>query len=84
MTLGSTTSADSASNASGVTATVETLPSRLGPLLVGAIVACLVGVASLSALVRIVARGRLHWFAAYCAVVGVATIAWRLSIWQAS
>lgn len=53
--------------------------TRLGPLLVGAVVACLVGVASLEALVRIVQRGGLHWFAAYCGLAGVATIVWQLA-----
>jgi undecaprenyl-diphosphatase len=46
-----------------------------GPLVMGVLVAFLVGWASLEALIRIVVRGKLHWFAVYCVIVGLLTIA---------
>ena len=49
----------------------------VGPLLAGAAVAFGVGVAAISLLRRAVAKDRLHWFAAYCAVVGTATLIWQ-------
>lgn len=45
---------------------------------VGAVVSFVVGCASLAVLRWFLARSRLHWFAAYCAVVGTATIVWQL------
>jgi undecaprenyl-diphosphatase len=48
-------------------------------LLLGAIVSFGVGLVALQWLIRVIARGKLHWFACYCAVVGVATIAWQLA-----
>lgn len=51
----------------------------VGPLLVGAAVSFGVGVAAISLLRKAVAKDRLHWFAAYCAAVGTATLVWQLS-----
>ncbi len=39
--------------------------------LVGFIVSCIVGVLSLKLLLRIVYKNKLHWFGAYCMLVGV-------------
>jgi undecaprenyl-diphosphatase len=50
----------------------------IGPLVAGGLVACVVGIVALEGLIRVVAAGRLHWFAAYCGVVGLATIAWQI------
>ncbi len=60
-----------------VTSSAATAPP-VAPLLVGAVVSFVVGWASLGMLVRVVARGQLHWFAAYCATVGTATILWQI------
>ena len=56
---------------------LDALP--VGPLLAGAAVSFGVGVAAISLLRKAVAKDRLHWFAAYCAAVGAATLAWQLS-----
>lgn len=53
-----------------------TLP--IGPLLLGAAVSFVVGVAAISLLRRAVSNDRLHWFAAYCATVGAAALIWQL------
>lgn len=45
-------------------------------LLAGALVSFVVGLVALRWLLRIVARGKLHWFGWYCAVVGTAALAW--------
>ena len=50
----------------------------VGPLLVGAGVSFAVGLGAISLLRKAVANDRLHWFAAYCAAVGTATLAWQL------
>lgn len=50
----------------------------IGPLLVGTAVSFIVGWLTLSWLLSIIARGRLHWFAIYCTIVGIATITWQL------
>ena len=47
------------------------------PLLIGLITAAVVGWLSLRFLLRIIAKGKLHWFAIYCWLVGIVTIAWR-------
>ncbi|MFH5804085.1 undecaprenyl-diphosphate phosphatase [Alienimonas sp. DA493] len=49
----------------------------VGPLAAGAATAFAVGVAAISLLRKAVSNDRLHWFAAYCAAVGVATIVWQ-------
>ena len=48
-------------------------------LLLGAIVSFGVGLLALRWLIRLLSQGKLHWFACYCAVVGVATIVWQLT-----
>jgi undecaprenyl-diphosphatase len=47
-------------------------------LLIGAIVAFLVGIVALRTLLRIISQRRLHWFAYYCLTVAVLTISWQL------
>ncbi|NNJ24536.1 undecaprenyl-diphosphate phosphatase [Alienimonas chondri] len=54
---------------------VSELP--VGPLLVGAAVSFAVGVGAISLLKKAVSNDRLHWFAAYCAAVGTATLVWQ-------
>ncbi len=49
------------------------------PLLIGGAVAGVTGWAALRVLLRVVQAGRLHWFAPYCWVLGLAAVAW--SIW---
>jgi undecaprenyl-diphosphatase len=49
-----------------------------GPLLAGAVTSFVVGVCALKALLRLVTRQKLHWFAWYCGFVGLATIGWQL------
>jgi undecaprenyl-diphosphatase len=46
-----------------------------GALAAGTLVAALVGTACLLVLMRVVERGRLHWFAAYCLPVGLLMMA---------
>jgi undecaprenyl-diphosphatase len=48
-------------------------------LLAGAAVAFLVGWVSLRALIGLIRRRRLRWFAWYCALAGAATVAWQVS-----
>lgn len=48
-------------------------------LVVGAVVAFLVGWACLSALLALVRRRRLRWFAWYCLAVGTAVIVWQVA-----
>ncbi len=45
------------------------------PFLVGFAVSALVGYAALWLVIRLVERGRLHWFAPYCAVMGLIALA---------
>ncbi len=51
-----------------------------GPLVWGAIVAFVVGMLSLSWLLRLVQSRRVGLFAIYCLVAGILTIAWQLSL----
>lgn len=52
------------------------LPSAgLGPMLVGILVSFLVGWLVLQGFLKLVSQRRLHWFAAYCTVIGLLTIA---------
>lgn len=46
----------------------------------GTLVAMATGLASLRVLMRIVIRGRLHWFAAYCVPLGLTVLA--LALWM--
>jgi undecaprenyl-diphosphatase len=48
-----------------------------GALAAGALVSFVVGWITLRWLLGVIARGRLHWFAVYCACVGVATLIWQ-------
>lgn len=54
-------------------------PHNVGALVAGAAVSFVVGVFALRGLLRVIARGKLHWFAAYCVLAGAATIVWQLS-----
>ncbi len=47
-------------------------------LALGALVAFLVGLVSLSWLIRCIERGRLQWFAAWCIPVGSIVVLWQL------
>jgi undecaprenyl-diphosphatase len=47
-------------------------------LVLGMLTAFLVGVVALRWLLRIVSERKLHWFAAYCLTVGLATIVWQV------
>lgn len=51
----------------------------LAPLLVGGVVAAIVGYGALRVLLKLVQSGRLHWFAPYCWALGLAALAW--SFW---
>jgi undecaprenyl-diphosphatase len=51
------------------------LPCDVGLLLFGITVSFGVGLASLNGLIRLISRRKLHWFAIYCAIVGLVTIA---------
>jgi undecaprenyl-diphosphatase len=50
-----------------------------GPLLLGALVSFIVGLAALAWLVRWLGRGRLQWFAYWCIPVGLAVIVWQVA-----
>lgn len=55
-------------------------PTRIDSISVlgaGLLTSFVVGVIALRWLLRIIARGKLHWFAYYCAVAGTATIVWQ-------
>lgn len=46
------------------------------PLLAGFIAAYLSGLFACKVMIRIVSRGKLYWFAIYCAILGVVAILW--------
>lgn len=50
-----------------------------GPTLVGMLTSFVVGVIALQLLLGLVSRRKLHWFAWYCAALGLGVIAWQLS-----
>lgn len=50
-----------------------------GPILLGTIVSFVVGLLALKWLLRLISQRRLHWFAWYCATVGVLTIVWQVA-----
>lgn len=54
--------------------------SSLPAVLLGMLVAFVVGVVSLSWLLRIVTSDRLHWFAGYCLLAGMATVIWQMGV----
>jgi len=47
----------------------------LGPTLVGIAISFFVGCVALRVLIRLMTQRKLHWFAAYCVVMGLVTIA---------
>lgn len=49
-----------------------------GPILAGTMVSFVVGLLALRWLLRLISERRLHWFAWYCAAVGLLTIIWQL------
>ncbi|UCF10078.1 MAG: undecaprenyl-diphosphate phosphatase [Candidatus Bipolaricaulota bacterium] len=49
-----------------------------GSLALGAVVACVVGIAALKMLLAVVARSRLGVFGGYCLALGASVIAWEL------
>ncbi|MCC7421281.1 MAG: undecaprenyl-diphosphate phosphatase [Planctomycetaceae bacterium] len=73
----STTSEDAESSSSKH---IVAQPARLTPtmLAVGALVSCVVGLASLKSLLKLISQRRLHWFSWYCLAIGLATITWQL------
>lgn len=50
-----------------------------GPLLLGVVVSFVVGIGALLMLMRVIARGQLHWFAYYCLLVGTLTLLWQMN-----
>lgn len=53
---------------------------RTDLLIAGTLTSFVVGVGALTLLLKVLARGKLHWFAYYCIVVGIGTIIWQLVI----
>jgi undecaprenyl-diphosphatase len=53
-------------------------------LAIGALVAFIVGLASLWVLVRLLERGKLTWFAYYCIAAGLLVLAWQGYTWSRS
>lgn len=49
-----------------------------GPTLVGMLTSFVVGLVALRLLLGLVSRGKLQWFAVYCAVLGTGVIVWQL------
>lgn len=56
----------------------EPLAYSPGPLLLGGGVSFVVGILALRLLMIAVVQGRLRWFAYYCLVVGLSTLAWQI------
>lgn len=56
-------------------------PPRWDVLTLGTITSFVVGLLALRILIRVVTRGKLHWFAYYCVAVGTATLVWQLAAW---
>jgi undecaprenyl pyrophosphate phosphatase UppP len=52
-------------------------PDVLPPMLVGTATSFFVGCFALRWLLAFLARGRLHWFAIYCFVLGSASALWQ-------
>jgi undecaprenyl pyrophosphate phosphatase UppP len=48
-------------------------------LAAGALLSCVVGLASLWLLTAIVDRGRLYWFAFWLIPLGIAVVVWQLT-----
>jgi len=53
---------------------LEAGPTEILPVLVGAGAAFITGIFALNVLIRVLTRGRLAWFAAYCVIAGTAAI----------
>ncbi len=51
----------------------------IAAMLAGGVTSFVVGLVALRWLISLISRGRLHWFAYYCAAVGTATIVWQLA-----
>jgi undecaprenyl-diphosphatase len=51
------------------------LPCAVSTLLIGIAVSFLVGLLTLRWLIRLISQRKLHWFAIYCTIVGLVTIA---------
>jgi len=58
----------------------STIPTPMWLLLVGAIVSFFVGWAALVMLLKVVERGRLHWFAWWCFAAGLFALIWQATI----
>ncbi|MEX1228917.1 MAG: undecaprenyl-diphosphate phosphatase [Planctomycetaceae bacterium] len=69
---------DAATAATAASATPATIP--WGAILAGTVASFFVGWMSLRTLLRLITQRRLHWFAAYCAMAGLAVIVWQLSV----
>lgn len=54
------------------------LSGNLAPMVLGMVVSFVVGVFALRWLIRMVVADKLHLFAFYCLIVGIATITWQL------
>ena len=57
-----------------------TLTTPLSTLAIGATISFVVGLFSLSWLMRLLQKGELQWFAYWCILVGVGVVVWQLSI----
>jgi undecaprenyl-diphosphatase len=56
----------------------ETSQTPIAMLVVGAVVSFVVGVAALTLLLRILNRGKLHYFAYWCIPLGIAVVVWQI------
>lgn len=56
----------------------KVIDRQLGPVFAGALISFVVGVFSLRWLISQILADRLHWFAMYCMLAGMMTIAWQL------
>lgn len=52
------------------------MSNDLGPIAVGTLVSFVVGIASLSWLLKLITQRRLHWFGWYCLIAGLVVITW--------
>jgi undecaprenyl-diphosphatase len=60
--------------------TGEVAMSNLPLLFGGAFVAFVVGLASLTWLIRCIELGKLHYFAYWCIPLGIGVIVWQISL----
>lgn len=54
------------------------LTTPISLLLIGALVAFVVGIIALKFLIRLLDRGRFHWFAWWCIPVGICVVIWQM------